>query len=338
VWELFRQITGALFKSEKERIYLLDGFVVTAAYSLKNVAEFGQHRTPRGHVHHPKVQLVTAHALGSGKAICPSIGTVKENEIRLSFPIFARVDKPSLFIADRGFGIFAVAHAVQQNGHTALLRLTDKRCKALCGTLPQSGERLACTWHASTDTKRTFPELQEAEGINGAVFACANKSDRNKLIYFFTTSALMTDKLSKLYERRIEVETYIRHLKQTLALEFVTSKTPEMIEKEIAVAFTTFNLMCDIINRAAKLLNLEPRRISFSSLLSLLEAQEEAFLTAETSKQIKFATERFLSYLNASKIPLRKKPRQYPRVTCTGRSKYPTVTHEKLQALRAYGK
>jgi hypothetical protein len=332
LWELFREINRRICGSEEENIFLLDGFVITAAHSLKNVEQFGQHKNAKGHAHYPKVQLVTAHALSSGKALCPRIGTIKENELRVSFPLFSEVKESALFIADRGFGVFAVAHAAQKNNHTVLLRLTDKRCKAL-GKLPQSGERIPCVWSASAETKRSFPELKEAESVKGEIFACTHATDRNKLLYFFTTSSLSTEKLCELYARRLQIETYIRHLKQTLALNFVTSKSPEMVEKEIAVAFTAFNLLCDIINRSATALKIPPQRISFSSLLNLIQVQEPAFLTAQSPEETKRLIERFLSYLNASKIPIRSKTRSYPRVLLRAKSKYPHISHEKLFAL-----
>jgi hypothetical protein len=333
LWDLFEQIKDALFKSEKQSTYLLDGFVITASHSLRNIESFGQHKTPKGRLHYPKIQLVTAHSLDSGKAIRPSIGTIKENEVRLSFSLFSRVKEPSLFVADRGFGLFAVVHAAHSNNHTVLFRLTDKRCKALCGRLPKDGERVSCAWSPSADTKRTFPELKEAPSIPGYVIACVNKGDRNKRVYFFTTSKLSAHKLCKLYERRLEVETYIRQLKQTLALEFVISKTPEMIEKEIVVAFITFNLLCDIINRAAKALEISPRRISFSSLLTCIQSLEPALLIATSPAETKLRIERFLQQLYASKIPIRSKTRSYPRMLRRGKPKYPIASSEQSLVL-----
>jgi hypothetical protein len=69
--------------------------------------------------------------------------------------------------------------------------------------------------------------------------------------------------LAKLYLQRWEVETNLRHLKQTLHMDVLRTKTVDGIHKELAVFAIVYNMVRLVMLRSARRQNVAVRRISF---------------------------------------------------------------------------
>jgi hypothetical protein len=68
-----------------------------------------------------------------------------------------------------------------------------------------------------------------------------------------------------------------------------------------------------VICLAAEKAAVAPRRISFTNVYTLVETFLPDILTARTAQQWNACWERILSIATAYLLPLRKKPRSYPR-------------------------
>ncbi len=69
-------------------------------------------------------------------------------------------------------------------------------------------------------------------------------------------------KLAQLYQWRWEVEVDLRHVKTTLGMEMLQSKTPSMVRKEIYVHLLTYNLLRTLMWEAGKRAGVSPLRVS----------------------------------------------------------------------------
>jgi hypothetical protein len=69
--------------------------------------------------------------------------------------------------------------------------------------------------------------------------------------------------LAALYRQRWEIETNLRHLKQTLHMDVLRTKTVEGIHKELATFAIVYNLARLVMLRSAKRQNVPVTRISF---------------------------------------------------------------------------
>lgn len=78
--------------------------------------------------------------------------------------------------------------------------------------------------------------------------------------------------LADLYRQRWEAELDLRSLKVTLQMDILRCKTPEMVRKEIYMHWLCYNLVRQIIMRAAQLHELAPRQISFKGALQTINA------------------------------------------------------------------
>lgn len=80
------------------------------------------------------------------------------------------------------------------------------------------------------------------------------------------------DDLAQLYRARWNAELDLRSLKQTLQMDVLRCKTPELVRKELWTHILAYNLIRTIIAQAATRHGIEPRTISFKGAVQTLEA------------------------------------------------------------------
>lgn len=78
--------------------------------------------------------------------------------------------------------------------------------------------------------------------------------------------------LADLYFARWNVELDLRSLKQTMQMDVLRCKTPELVRKEIWTHILAYNLIRTIIAQAASKHDMKPRSISFKGAIQSLEA------------------------------------------------------------------
>jgi hypothetical protein len=81
--------------------------------------------------------------------------------------------------------------------------------------------------------------------------------------------------LKALYQSRWHVELDIRHIKETLGMNILSCKTPEMAVKEVWVYLLAYNLLRLMMAQSALMADISPRTISFKHCLQLWLAWSE---------------------------------------------------------------
>ena len=77
--------------------------------------------------------------------------------------------------------------------------------------------------------------------------------------------------LADLYRKRWNVETDLYCLKQSLQMDILRCKTPELVRKEIWTHILAYNLIRTIMSQAANKHGIQPRTISFKGAIQFLE-------------------------------------------------------------------
>jgi hypothetical protein len=78
--------------------------------------------------------------------------------------------------------------------------------------------------------------------------------------------------LAQLYRARWNAELDQRSLKQTLQMDVLRCRTPELVRKELWTHILAYNLIRTVIAQAANKHGIEPRSVSFKGALQTLEA------------------------------------------------------------------
>ncbi len=105
-----------------------------------------------GRSHWPMLRVVVLHDVENGLAEepCwgPMYGPQAVSEQGLAEQALDALPAPAVVIGDRNFGVFWTAHAIQQRGLGAVVRLMKVRAHKLVGPISQPGEQ-AVRWSAS---------------------------------------------------------------------------------------------------------------------------------------------------------------------------------------------
>ena len=236
------------------------------------------------------------------------------SEQRLAEEALDRLPPDAVVIADGGFGIFAFAYVVAQTQRPLLFRLTAARGgKVLEGTPLRPGRRRKTLWQPSYWDRRKHPELPRQCPIQGWVVACRNPSRPDEVLYFFTTLDLKPARILALYKLRWNIETDLRSLKRTVGLHELAGRTPDMVEKELFLAVSAYNLVRATIYRAARRAGLNPRDYSFSAAQDAVMAAWNDLSAATTERARRRELERLLDAVDQTRLPKRVRKRSYPR-------------------------
>lgn len=99
---------------------------------------------------------------------------------------------------------------------------------------------------------------------------------RSKAIVVVTTlldaAKFTKEDLAELYRARWNAELDLRSLKQTMQMDILRCKTPELARKEIWMHILAYNLIRTIMAQAADQHGIQPRTISFKGAVQTLEA------------------------------------------------------------------
>jgi hypothetical protein len=314
----------------ERRCFIVDGSSILLASTPALREAFPGATNQHGQSHWPVLHIAVAHELTCGLAVRPEYGPMygpeAVGEITLARRLMARLPERSILMGDQNFGIFIFAWTADQMGHTALLRLTKKRFTAMVKRATRVGPgRWKFTWRPSRDERKKYPELPADANVDGYFIQkeYEHPTKGKMKLYLFVTEDLSNEQAAAIYSQRLCVETDIRDLKCTLLVSDLHGKSVPMVEKELVLATVAFNLVNQTRRLAAKRAGVEPRRISFTGVWSLLKTVSLCLLCECDIEDWQKEFDRVLDAAGQRKLPKRKKGREYPRQVHMKRRNFP---------------
>jgi putative transposase len=316
--ERLREVLQAGEPNEPANVFVLDGSSLELEHEPALMRLYPPAHNQHGRSHWPILRVVVLHEVTTGLAQPPCWGAMHGplavSEQALAERAMDSLPAQSVVVGDRNFGIFSIAHAARQRGLGVLLRLTAARARKLVGPISQPGE-YPLRWKASRwdgGKQRRLPAGAELEGRLIAVRFGRGKS--KQWLYLFTTLALAAGEIVTLYGRRWNIETDLRSLKRTVQLHHIRAKTPDMMEKEILMAVSAYNLVRAVMCMAARRRRIDPRQLSFTQVLNVVDYAWPKLIQAPTKKQHDQEFLRVLDLAAQCTLPRRRKRRSYPRL------------------------
>lgn len=127
-------------------------------------------------------------------------------------------------------------------------------------------------------SKQQYDALPESLRVRELRFELRRKGQRTRVITIATTlldpELYPKEKIAELYGVRWQVETHFAELKTTLKMRKLKSKTPQGVQKELAVYALVYNLVHRVMSIAAAAQKVSPNRISFIDTLRWLLSAE----------------------------------------------------------------
>jgi hypothetical protein len=328
------------------RVVLGDGTTMTGPDTPQNQAAYPQHHNQKKGLGFPLIRMVVLLGLATGALLGAAIGPYsgkEAGEMALLRELLERFQPGDVFVADRAYCSYWLIAALQARGVDVVVRLHQSRHYDL-----QTGQRLGEDDHAITWTRParprwmdtpTYRATAETLTIREARFRVERAGFRTRQIIVASTlldaQKYTRPDLAELYRLRWRVELSIRDIKQTLGMDVLRGKTPEMLRREIWCHLLAYNLVRQVIAQAARVRKRCPRRISATGARDLLN-EFRSSLSAGVGASWASAVRALLHAVGGRRVgqrpdrceprEVKRRPKDYPLMTQPRANARATVT------------
>jgi hypothetical protein len=253
------------------RVRVVDGTGITLPDTPLNQAAYPQPTQQAPGCGFPVLKLVALMSLATGALVHYTCGTLSDHDQPLFHRLWPALAPGDVVLGDRIFGSFATMALLSQRGIDLVARRHAGR-KERPGKCLGKGDRLV-EWTATPRPPWLDPTipLPKTLRVREVHFQVTQPGFRTKTIILATTLLDATcyprEALAALYLQRWDMELWLRHIKTTLGMEMLRTKTPTRVEAELAMFLVGYNLIRTVMLDAATEAQVPLPRVSFKSAL-----------------------------------------------------------------------
>jgi hypothetical protein len=176
-----------------------------------------------------------------------------------------------VLLGDRAFCSYAdLVFVKHRQADTVFRKHQSRKQETRHGKIVGSHDK-EVVWHKPKTcpkglTKEEFLSLPQTLRVREVHYYIAIPGFRTKQVSLITTlldaKNYSTLELVKLYEKRWDVELDLKHLKTSLGMDVLRSKTPAMVRKELYIYLLAYNLLRSLMWEAGTTYGVPPLRVS----------------------------------------------------------------------------
>ena len=322
------------------RAKLVDGFTFTMPDTPANQQAFPQAKTQKPGVGLPIARVCAVLSLATAAIHDLAIGPYQgkqTGENALLREILDCLAKGEVVVFDRYFCSFMMLALLKLRGVEACTRLHQCRSSDF-----RQGQRLGdhdhlVTWNRPERpewmSEQLYAQIPQTMTLRELKFNILVPGCRTRTITVITTltdaAAYPKEDIAALFGCRWNAELDIRAIKQTLGLDHVRCKSPEMVRRELWVTLLAYNLIRGLIATAAAAHGKQPRQLGFTlACQSVLSSW--MLLSTGSCRDTRGLWRWMLERIAANEVADRP-GRIEPRVLKRRRHCYPLMTRPRLQ-------
>lgn len=260
-------------------------------------AAFGQPGQQAPGCGFPVAHLLTLFHAGTGMLLRVLTAPLRTHDLAQASQLHSELQAGDVVLADRGFCSYAHLALLIQAGLEGVFRLHQKqivdfrrgrmhlppsppfaklkgarglprsRWIKWLGRLDQQVEYFKPKERPTWISALAYSALPESIVVRELRYQIVEPGCRTREVTLVTTlldaARYAAIELAELYGRRWQIETNLRHLKQTLHMDVLRTKTVAGIHKELALFALVYNLVRLVMLRAGQRQGVPPERISF---------------------------------------------------------------------------
>lgn len=293
------------------RVWVMDGTGCSMPDTADLQKEFGQPPMQKVGCGFPVAHLLALFHVGTGMLLRVVAAPLRTGDMALAKHVHGELRIGDIVLADRAFGSFGHLASLVGMGAHGVFRIQQTRVVSFRPGRPSIGnggrqrpqrpmptrrwiKRLghhdqiveyikprACPSWLTHEEWRHFPTTLRVRELRYSLTATGYRSRSVTLM----TTLLDADRYPKqaitdLYGQRWQVETNLRHLKVTLGMDVLRTKSVAGVRKELAMFAIAYNLVRLVMVEAGQRQGVPPTRISFTDALRwLLNAGPNTRLT-----------------------------------------------------------
>jgi Transposase DDE domain len=275
--EGLEQMSCAQWKWRNRSIKLLDGTTVSMPDTQANQAVYPQSGEQQPGLGFPLAMLVALISLSTGAVQAWATGPCRgkgTGEQALFRQIMDHLAVGDIVVVDRYHCNYFTLALLRERGVDVItrqhqLRKTDFRRGQRLGPHDQ-----LVTWKRPPRPRwmdqATYARMPEQMSVRQTKVA-----GRVLVTTLTDAHSVSVPDLDALYRSRWQVEVDLRSIKTVMGMDILRAKSPQMVNKEIAVHLLAYNLVCGLIARAASATQLIARALSFKGAVQLLLAFQQ---------------------------------------------------------------
>lgn len=265
------------------RVYIYDGSSVSMPDTKANQSEYPQPVVQKPGLGFPLARIAAVFSLACGAVldlgICRYAGK-GQSELGMLRTLWGLFRPGDVLLADRLMCAWTEMAMLKERGVDSVYRLTSHRTADFRrGKRLGKGDHLV-KWLKPTKPRSidraTYDALPEFLLIREVQVRVEQPGFRTKTLIVATTlldaTAITKEDLGQVYRTRWNAELDLRSLKQTMQMDILRCKTPELVRKEIWTHLLAYNLIRTIMAQAASQHDIDPRTISFKGAMQTLAA------------------------------------------------------------------
>lgn len=260
------------------RVLLADGTTVTMPDTAANQSRFPQQGGQLPGLGFPICRIVGITCLGSGALLNAAIGQFNgkgSGETGLLRSIQDSFEPGDVVVGDAFYATyFFMAEMISRGVDLVMEQHGGRRRK----TDFRTGQRLAERDHLIVLSKPPRPDWMTDADYDAApdtITIREFKAAGRVLISTICDTSIHKSELGRLYQQRWHVELDLRSIKETMGMNILRCKTPDMAIKEIWATLLAYNLVRLLMAQSAELADVLPRRLSFKHCLQLWQAWQQ---------------------------------------------------------------
>jgi hypothetical protein len=298
--EVCTSLRGCLDESARwfgHRVWTVDGSSCSMPDTPELQAAFGQPGQQAPGCGFPVAHLLTLFHASTGLLLKVVAAPLRTHDMAQASQLHGELQPGDVMLADRGFCSYAQLALLIQGGVHAVLRLHQKqlvsfrigrmhvppsppfprlkRVKGLprtrwikwLGKLDQQVEYFKPSECPDWMSRQDYAALPSSIIARELRYQITQPGCRTREVTLVTTlvdpQRYPASELAELYRHRWQVETNLRHLKQTLQMDVLRTKTVSGVKKELTMFALVYNLVRLVMLRAGKRQQVPPDRISF---------------------------------------------------------------------------
>ena len=332
------------------RVAVFDGSSLTMADTEKNQAKYPQPKSQAKGCGFPAGRIVLGFSLSTGAVLDAVISSLSVGEVNLFRQLYPNLHAGDVALGDRIFGSYADIWGLRDCGVDSAFRMHGAR-----KTDFRKGKRLA-RWDHIVEWKKPkqcpkglcaklFDQLPPRILLREVRFHIPIKGFRTENVTLVTT--LLDPKvytridLAQLYRLRWQAEIEIKHLKTTMDMEHLPSKTPQMVRKDFYVHLLAYNLIRTVQLEASRQHCVDPLSLSFCATIQHFSTFT-CLLAHATEEQRAYEYTQLIFLVSTEKLPFRpnrveprvikRRPKKYPRLSMPREQLKRKCQHRKIDA------
>ena len=300
-------------------VYLADGTGLSMPDTPENQLAFPQAKTQKPGIGFPIMRAVAMISLPTGAVVdfayAPNAGK-GTGEGKLLRRMIGNMKRGDIIVADRLYPSYVTVAALQQHG-IDMISISHAGRNVDFSQGIQLGERdHIVEWHKQRYQKRidreAFDRLPNTVRVREFAIEIEGRTGEKEtaiVVSTITDPTIPQKELSDLYWLRWNCEVDLRSIKQSMHMDVLRCKTPEMVVKEIYCHLLAWNLLRGVMTESAKRTGLMPRQISVKGTMQAVESFTPAMMMTNTGDVLYDA---FLTTVSSHRVanrPVRLEPR-----------------------------